>query len=172
MIVEFAGNIVLNSEVIRPAVERGEVVIQETYPYKHVLKEYLLALELSKNSAGGRYSPSEVESLFAPWSLRRRVAHADLGVLVDGPVALAHEWRLKQSGQVGILEDLRTTGETGQDGFVRLQSDSAGRYREFAQKWGWCVHAVEDAPLEKNLTRGLDLVRSKIADLRPSWELG
>lgn len=171
VLVEFAGNLVLNSEVIRPALERGEVVVQETYPYKHVLKEYLLAVELAKQSGGEPYGLGEIEALFAPLeeffgggSLR-----PDLGVLVDGPVSLAHEWRLQQSGQVGVLEDLRTTGETGKDGFVRLQAETVGRYRAFAQKWGWCVHTVEDAPLEKNLPRGLELINSQIAALRPSW---
>lgn len=172
-LVEFAGNLVLHAEVIRPALERGEIVVQETFPYKHVLKEYLLATELSKAHAGGPYTPDDVDLLFAPVEafFGAGALRPDVGVLVDGPVELALRWRLGQSGAVGVLEDLRTAGRPGNDGFIALQTASARRFHAFAQKYGWTVHTVRDAAVETNTRRGLDLVLAEIARLRPSWSL-
>ncbi|MGW7074687.1 hypothetical protein [Streptomyces sp. NPDC054866] len=172
-VVEFAGNIVLYSEVIRPALERGEVVVQETFPYKHVLKEYLLASELSQGPDAAPYSLDEIDSLFSSFEeFFGGALSPDLGVLVDGPVELALEWRLRQSGQVGVLEDLRTAGLPGNAGFIKLQSISARRFHDFARKHGWRIHMVEDAPVEMNVKRGLDLVLSEMARMRPAWPLG
>jgi hypothetical protein len=172
LLVEFAGNVVLHAEVIRPAVDRGEVVIQETYPYKHVLKEYLVTAEASRRSDAPSYSAAEVDALFA--MVERFFANElrpDLGLLMDGPVELAYRWRMRQSGRTGILEDFRIAGTPGHEGFIRLQSESAHHYRRFARDWGWQLHTVQDDPVEENLARGLGLVRSEIRRLRPGWNL-
>lgn len=172
-LVEFAGNLVLHAEVIRPALERGEIVVQETFPYKHVLKEYLLATELSTAQADTPYTPEEVDFLFAPVEafFGGGALRPDVGVLVDGPVELALRWRLGQSGAVGVLEDLRTAGQPGDDGFIALQSASARRFHAFAQKYEWAVHTVRDAAVETNTRAGVDLVLAQMARLRPSWDL-
>ncbi|WP_031513267.1 hypothetical protein [Streptomyces sp. NRRL F-5123] len=173
LFVEFAGNLVLYAEVIRPALERGDVVVQETFPYKHVLKEYLLARALAGRAGDVPYSRGDMDGLFAPVEafFGGGPLRADVGLLVDGPVALAHRWRLGQGGRVGVLEDLRTAGEAGDEGFTRLQSESAERFRKFAADWGWSVHTVADAPVEENVPRALALLRARIADLRPQWDL-
>ncbi|MER6214084.1 hypothetical protein ABT213_08465 [Streptomyces sp. NPDC001674] len=172
-LVEFAGNVVLHAEVIRPALERGEVVVQETFPYKHVLKEYLLASELTAANANSPYSSDEVDFLFAPVEafFGGGALSPDVGILVDGPAELALRWRIGQSGAVGVLEDLRTAGRPGDEGFIALQSASARRFHAFAQKYGWIVHTVRDAPVEENVQRGLDLVLAEIVRARPSWSL-
>ena len=41
--VEIAGNVLLASEVTRKALARGAIVVQESYPIKHVLKELAVA---------------------------------------------------------------------------------------------------------------------------------
>ena len=171
--VEFAGNLVLYSEVIRPALERGEIVVQETFPYKHVLKEYLLAVYAANRTGTGAYHPQEIDPLFTPMEeFFGGPLNPDVGVFVDGPPELALEWRLKQSGQVGVMEDLRIAGEPGFDGFVRLQSECARRFLEFARKYGWQRHEVRDAPAESNVRRGLDILLAEISRLRPHWQLG
>ncbi|MEU3660332.1 hypothetical protein AB0E77_11295 [Streptomyces sp. NPDC032940] len=171
--VEFAGNLVLHAEVIRPALRRGEVVIQETFPYKHVLKEYLLARELAQGTEATPYESTEIDFLFGPLeeSFGSGTLSPDLGVLLDGPIELALRRRLRQSGAVGVLEDLRTAGRHGDEGFVALQSASARRFEAFARKYDWSVLTVEDAPVEVNVRRGVDLLLSRIAEMRPSWGL-
>jgi hypothetical protein len=172
-LVELAGNVVLYSDVIRPAVERGEVVIQETFPYKHVLKEYLLALELANRSSTGGYHRQHIQSLFAPVAqFFGQVMRPDVGMLLDGAVELALSWRLRQSGRVGLLEDFRTAGDSGLEGFIRLQRESGRLYREFAERWQWDVHEVTDRSLGENLTSGLHALYARIAELRPEWDLG
>lgn len=171
--VEFAGNLVLHAEVIRPALERGEIVVQETFPYKHVLKEYLLAAESAAARPGGPYTPEQVDALFAPLEefFGGGGLRPDIGVFVDGPVELALNWRLLQSGAVGVLEDLRTVGRPGDDGFRALQTASARRFHAFARKYGWAVHTVRDAPVEENTRRGLEVVLGEIARVRPALGL-
>lgn len=141
----------------------------------------MIISEVSKQHRGQTFAPLVTEPLPRAWpwyssqaveSVVQLVASGDVysfGRLVDGPVELAYRWRMSQSGQVGLLEDLRTTGDSGADGFFRLQSESAERFRLFADKWGWHLHAVRDAPAEENLGRGLELLRAQIGQLRPDW---
>lgn len=157
---ELAGSIILSTEVIQPALRDQVVVIQETFPYKHVLKELIVAEKLADEHAVpslkdmARSLRGTVRALFCAPPLR-----PDIGVLVDGSSKLAQQWRTAQSGGPGVLEDLGIVGDKGESSFVDLQEETAAEFRIYAHDAGWSVHTVDDSGIDQNIARGLDLVR-------------
>ncbi|GAB2508733.1 Thymidylate kinase [Corynebacterium atrinae] len=153
---ELSGNLVLTDAVIRPLVDSGTVVIQETFPYKHVLKEILVARQISDEP---RFT--------SICDLLERVildvfgsAHMqpDLGVFVDGDPNLAHAWRMNETGRLGLLEDFGAAGDRGRESYLQLQKQSASYFSAAAKSWGWETHCVDNSGLEANLARGLNLL--------------
>ncbi|MEU6275766.1 hypothetical protein ABZ871_25635 [Streptomyces populi] len=160
--VEIAGNVLLASEVTRRALARGAIVVQESYPIKHVLKELAVAERLA--AEGGDDDPAAdavgelvgvvrglLDTVFGSSLLR-----PDVGILVDGPSSYAYRWRTAQNGAVGALEDYGAAGERSEESFSRLQDETAKLFREYADSWGWIVHEVDDSGVDANTARGLD----------------
>lgn len=161
--VEIAGNIVLASEVTRPAVARGAIVVQESYPLKHVLKELAVAERLAVTGRGeGDPAAGPVAELTG--ALRgclelffsSPLLRPDLGILVDGPSTYAYRWRTAQNGAIGALEDFGPAGERSEESFSRMQDETAKLFREYADAWGWIRHEVDDGGVESNTARGLE----------------
>lgn len=156
-LVELAANMVIAAEEIQPALARGEVVLQESFPFKHVVKELLIAQRIA--GIESQWSPitqlmqAFFQSIFSAFPLR-----PDIGILVDGPIDLAYRWRMAQSGNLGVLEDYGAAGEKGQEAFTHLQTQTAAIFRDSAQNWGWLIHHVDDHGLDRNIDRGLDLI--------------
>ncbi|MFE1558329.1 hypothetical protein ACFW6V_25550 [Streptomyces sp. NPDC058734] len=159
--VEIAGNVLLAAEVTRPALARGAVVVQESFPLKHVLKELAVAERLAAEGQGdpaaapvgelARALRGMLDLVFGSGLLK-----PDVGILVDGPSAYAYRWRTAQNGAVGALEDYGVAGERSEESFSRMQDETAALFREYADAWGWIVHQVDDAGVEANTRRGLD----------------
>ncbi|MGW0589562.1 hypothetical protein [Streptosporangium sp. NPDC002607] len=156
-LAELAGNLILADEVIRPALRRGEIVIQETFPFKHVLKEILIGRRLVSGNGEWEGVAKSLESLVTDF-FGSPPLRPDLGVLVDGPVDLAYRWRMSQTGRLSLLEDYGAAGERGMESFRALQEETAGIFRSVARRWGWVVHRVDDSGLEPNMRRGVDLI--------------
>ncbi|MEO3973600.1 hypothetical protein [Streptomyces sp. CAU 1734] len=155
-LVELAGNVVLFPEIVRPALQRGEIVIQETFPYKHVLKQLLIAERIPSDPVHGElidHVMSFMTTMFGTAAFQ-----PDIGVLMDGPISLAYEWRMDESGHVGVLEDFSAAGERGKLSFHRLQEQTVDAFRRVAKDWNWLVHTVDDTGLATNMSRGLELI--------------
>lgn len=109
-LVELAANLVVAAEQIQPALARGEVVLQESFPFKHVIKEVLISRRITTDrsswSQTARLMRTFFKDIFNAFPLRPHV-----GVLVHGPVDLAYRWRMAQSGSLGVLEDYGAAGE-------------------------------------------------------------
>lgn len=155
-LAELSGNLVLTDAVIRPLVDSGTVVIQETFPYKHVLKEILVARQISDEprfiSICGLLETLILE-VFGSAHMQ-----PDLGIFVDGDPTLAHAWRLNETGKLGLLEDFGAAGDRGRESYLQLQEQSAAYFSTAAKSWGWETHVVDNSGLDANLTRGLDLL--------------
>lgn len=160
-LAELAGNVILATEVIAPAIRDGVVVIQETFPYKHVLKELVVAERLAAEkgttdvASMAQRLRATARSLFAVPPLQ-----PDIGLLVDGPATLAYRWRVAQANGVGALEDLGVAGFKGEQSFIALQEATAAEFRDCARDWGWLHHRVDDAGLDANVNRGLGILLS------------
>ncbi|GAB2515109.1 hypothetical protein CATRI_06675 [Corynebacterium atrinae] len=155
-LAELSGNLVLTDAVIRPLVDSGTVVIQETFPYKHVLKEILVARQISDEP---RFTGmcdllgSVILDVFGSAHMQ-----PDLGVFVDRDPYLAHAWRMNETGRLGLLEDFGAAGDRGRESYLQLQEQSASYFSAAATSWGWETHVVDNSGLDANLSRGLDLL--------------
>ncbi|MEY9846397.1 hypothetical protein ABH940_003484 [Streptacidiphilus sp. BW17] len=164
--VELSGNVILAAEVIKPALDRGAVVVQESYPLKHVLKELAVADRLAHEARPTEPSAAAVADLSRVLRgaldavFGSQLLIPDVGILVDGPAAYAYRWRTAQNGAIGALEDFGAAGERSEESFRLLQEETAKLFREYAESWGWLHHRVDDTGLEANLRRGLDTLRA------------
>jgi len=161
--VEIAGNVILASEVTHKAVARGAIVVQESYPIKHVLKELAVAQRLADRGQGtdDPAAPAIGELVTAVRGLLDLIfgsslLRPDIGVLVDGPSDYAYRWRTAQNGAVGALEDFGAAGERSRQSFSDLQDETARLFREYANSWGWIIHRVDDSGVAANTARGVE----------------
>jgi hypothetical protein len=147
-LLEVAGNILLQRDAIERWVAEGCVVIQESYGFKHVVKELLLVEELDP-------------ALAAEAALTLRFAHdffgrvcvPDVGVLVAGDPELALRWRTAEVGRTGVFESFSVAGEDPAASFLALQSRCTAIFEEFATEHGWLRFDVHDVPPERNRER-------------------
>lgn len=155
-LAELSGNLVLTDAIIRPLVVQGVVVIQETFPYKHVLKEILVARQISNAPEFTNVCDLVESTTLAMFGSAHM--QPDVGVLVDGNAALAHSWRMKEMGRLGLLEDFGAAGSRGRESYLRLQEQSSSFFSTAASSWGWMTHKVDDTGLVRNVERGVKLL--------------
>ena len=147
-LLEIAGNVLLQRDAIERWVAEGCVVIQESYGFKHVVKELLLVEELDP----GRAAEAALTLRFAH-DFFGRVCVPDLGVLVAGDPELALRWRTAESGRTGVFENFAVAGEDPRASFLALQSRCVEIFDEFAAAHGWLRFEVRDVPREDNRDR-------------------
>lgn len=155
-LAELSGNLVLTDAVIRPLVAQGVVVIQETFPYKHVLKEILVARQISDSPEFASMCDLLENTTLASFGSAHM--QPDVGVFVDGDAALAHSWRMEETGRLGLLEDFGAAGSRGRESYLQLQEQSSSFFSAAASSWGWIIHAVDDSGLAANVERGVELL--------------
>jgi thymidylate kinase len=147
-LLEIAGNALLVRDSIRQWVAEGCVVIQESYGFKHVVKELLLAGELDPALAG------EVAlTLRYAHEFFGRACGPDVGVLVAGDPELALRWRTAEAGRTGVFENFSVAGADPAASFLALQSRCAAIFDDFAAAHGWLRVEVRDGPPAANRDR-------------------
>lgn len=149
-LLELAGNVLLHREVIDRAVANGQIVIQESYGYKHAFKELLLCARLGSAPAVDlALARSFLHDFFG------RALAPDVGIHVRGTPALALRWRLGQTGQTSAFESFTLAGEDPHTSFLAMQQECADDFDRFAERHGWLRLDIEDAPREVNRQRAL-----------------
>lgn len=147
-LLEIAGNILLQRDTIRQWVAEGCVVIQESYGFKHVVKELLLVEALDPALAG----EAALTLRFAR-DFFGRVCVPDVGVMVAGDPALALRWRTAEAGRTGVFENLAVAGDDPRASFLSLQTRCTEIFADFAAAHGWLRFEVRDEPRERNRDR-------------------
>lgn len=134
----------------------GVSVIDESYAFKHVLKNVLLA---QRSSAPG--SPLHVEAqgvLDTASSLFGTLLAPAHGCWVDTDPQLALRWRTKAGGETTAFENYGLLGEIGDESFIALQEDCRLGFGDAARRWGWQRITMDDLPREENLGHALRLI--------------
>ncbi|MFL6129071.1 MAG: hypothetical protein ACJ73E_08390 [Mycobacteriales bacterium] len=147
-LLEIAGNILLQRDAIRRLVAEGCLVIQESYGFKHVVKELLLVEELDPALAG-----EAALTLRFAHDFFGRACVPDVGVLVAGDPELALRWRTAEAGRTGVFENFSVAGEDPAASFLALQARCAAIFEDFAAEHGWLRFQVHDGPPERNRDR-------------------
>jgi thymidylate kinase len=155
--LEVAGNLLLRHETIEGLLDRGHLVVQESFGYKHVVKELLLV---------ERLAPGWVADLEPARSFLRdffgRALRPDLGIHLAGDPRLALRWRTAALGRSGAFENLAIAGDDEGESFIALQSACAAEFGRFADAHGWLRVAIADAPAAVNRERILAAVRGTL----------
>ncbi|MER8766419.1 MULTISPECIES: hypothetical protein [unclassified Mesorhizobium] len=161
-LVELAGNFFLKHNEIDRSKTGHDIIIQETFGYKHIVKELLIAREIIGENEES-FAASIVQNFL---DLAERCFMAWLqptyGFFVRGSPQLAYEWRLKQSGRVGVIEDFGLASQHGRDSFVNLQTACDGIFAGYAAKCGWPVIEMQDRPVEQNIRHANDVILTTI----------
>ena len=148
-LLEIAGNILLQRDAIARWVAEGCVVIQESYGFKHVVKELLLAEEMDPALAG-----EAALTLRYAHDFFGRACVPDMGVLVAGDPALALRWRTAEAGRTGVFENYLVAGEDpGASFLLALQTRCSKMLADFAAAHGWLRFEVHDEPPAHNRDR-------------------
>ena len=160
-LLEIAGNVLLQRDTIRQWVAEGYLVLQESYGFKHVVKELLLAEELDPTLA----AEAALTLRFAH-ELFGRVCVPDVGVLVRGDPAMALKWRTAQAGRTGVFENFSVAGADPAGSFLDMQGRCAAAFDAFAADHGWLRFEMRDGPREHNRDRLLaELAGTPVGEL-------
>lgn len=159
--IELAANTILHQAVIRPLVDAGGIVLQESFGYKHLAKLFTVAAAVSPELAAPcRTGQALVAGLFGG-PLR-----PDFGIHLAGDPELALAWRKAQNGRPGTFESLEAAGEDPWASFLRVARESTRLFDSFAASHGWIRAEMTDAPREVNRARVLGVLAcSPVADL-------
>ncbi|CCN85937.1 hypothetical protein VIBNISFn27_p10092 [Vibrio nigripulchritudo SFn27] len=161
-LVELAGNFALRQHVISPALDEGKFVIQETFGYKHIVKQLILARELAL--VNGTYTDDFKQSLKSFSDLNFQLFSTILaprnGVVVTGTPELAKQWRFAQSGGANSTEDLALAGSREPDSYERMQNECNLEFIRYAENLKWPILKMENTTVERNHKSGLDVLQS------------
>ncbi|MEO3973596.1 hypothetical protein [Streptomyces sp. CAU 1734] len=144
------------AEVIAPAVERGAVVISDSYCLKNVVRTLRQAQQME-----GALSAA-VDDLLSGIRVALSSPHLqpDVGLHFDADPAITTRWRIAQRGALEPGADMSVAGQPGLEAALRLQSALAAELCEDAQAWGWNVLPVDGRPLSETVAAALNCVMS------------
>jgi hypothetical protein len=138
----------------------GMCVIDESYAFKHVLKNVLLAQRLA---GPGTVVHAEAQRVLeTAIELFGTLLGPAVGCWVDTDPQLALQWRTKAGGETTAFENYGLLGETGDESFLALQEDCRVLFAAAAQRWGWQRVTMDDQPREDNLARALRLIAGSL----------
>jgi hypothetical protein len=155
-LIEMAGNVLLHIKEIETHLQEGTFVLQDSFGYKHVLKEWLL----SQFCRTGSISTEDDHQIGFFADIFSQHLNPDIGVFLRGAPELA----LRYAGgrQLGLVEDLASVGRPGDQGFTELQNACNVFFERFAVRNGWSVVAIEGASIEENIETVYQAVSPRI----------
>ena len=160
-LLEVTGNVLLQRDVIERWVAEGFLVLQESYGFKHVVKELLLTEEVDPALA-----PEVATTLRFATDFFGRHCVPDVGVHVTGDPSLALAWRTAQTGSTSPFENYSIAGADPDDSFLAMQARCADVFAGFAAAHGWTTLEMRDQPVERNQERLLAaLAGTPVGDL-------
>lgn len=155
-LLEFAAHYVIRVEVIGPALDRGAVVISDSFGFKNVLKSLRQAQAM----------PGELKDMIEGLAVQLGAAMSDsylqphVGLLLDADSALTYGWRMSQRGTLEEGADLAVAGHSGRESFLDFQGHLAKEFREKATQWGWSLLPVDGRPIDDTVDAALRCVMS------------
>lgn len=162
VLTEIAGNFTFKHMDVEPKLKAGHVVIQETFGYKHAVKDLYLAKTLARRNGNEEFLPlidqleQFVERLFTT------VLAPQTGFVIDGDPVVAIERRLAQSGRAGWTENMQLACDTRPESFLQMQQYTRDKFLNFAEKHGWPVITINNEGKEKNVERAIDIMMRAI----------
>ena len=161
--VELAANTLIYMGIISPLLTTGDLVIQESFGYKHLIKLIATFDFLSE----GRYCQ---ETAIARKFVSTYFGHflrPDIGIYIDADPRVALKWRMSQASRVGTFEAYSTAETDLPQSFLAMQSTLRRDLQWFAGNFHWLSLRVDDVPRKQNRDRTFDALSSN--ELIASW---
>jgi hypothetical protein len=139
---------------------QGITVIDESYAFKHALKNLLFVRRLTEPGTPLR---DTADSLLATarsvFGTLLRPAH---GYWIDTDPRLAWRWRAAVEDEPTSFENYGLAGDTGESSFLEMQSDCRAAFADATSAWGWHRIVMEDRPRSDNLGRALEHIQRRV----------
>lgn len=154
--LEWAGYTILRHESIKPLLDQGITVIEDSSSLKMTYKAIQHARALSQDPAMEREIDRAEKMLLSQF----RAYPPDVPVIVSGPIDVAFRWRTEQDGGLGVLEDMSPVGGArGWPGFLEHQTASDQFFRKVADEWDWPLFVIKDVEPDRNFSALLSRLR-------------
>ncbi|MFH9005881.1 hypothetical protein ACH4E5_21960 [Streptomyces afghaniensis] len=134
----------------------GVVVVNDSFGYKHALKNALLAQRLSE--PGSPVHDAARRVLETARSLFHALLRPTYGYWIDTDPRLALRWRAETGEVTTPFESYGLAGESGDASFLAMQEDCRPAFREAAREWRWQRIALDDVPQQENIARAVRLI--------------
>lgn len=161
-LIELAGNFILKDHEVERYTKDHDIVIQETFGFKHIVKELLIAKEIVNRDERDVAEKAIQDLLDLASASFSHWLQPKVGFFVKGDPEVAYSWRLRQSGRVGVIEDFGLASQTGMKSFVSLQSECNKIFEEFAKQCKWPVIEMKDRSIEENLDNACSVIFDEI----------
>ncbi|MFF5106433.1 hypothetical protein [Streptomyces sp. NPDC000134] len=148
-VLEIVGGFWVHSYV-ESRLRDGVVVVNDSFGYKHVLKNVLLAQRMS-----GPGSPEHTEAqrvLDTARGLFHALFGPTYGYWVDTDPRLAVRWRAATGDVTTPFESYGLAGEHGDASFLAMQDHCRDAFRQAAHGWRWQTVALADVPKDENIS--------------------
>ncbi|MER8119061.1 hypothetical protein [Streptomyces sp. NPDC094031] len=153
---EIAGSLVYYTSVVRPELDRGTVVIEETHPLKMVTKLCLIASQTASDEGHGRAAVTALRSatmVLAPDPFR------DVPVLVRCDPQRAYDRLITARGGLGVLEHHGLAGRgTGREAYMDLMVRVQEAFEDVAQSWRCVVVDSDDEDQDRSVKRAVETI--------------
>jgi thymidylate kinase len=138
----------------------GVVVIDESYAFKHALKNVLFVQRMSEPG-----SPLHVEAqgvLDTARSVFGGLLRPTHGYWIDTDPHLALRWRTLAGETTTPFENYGLMGETGDASFLAMQEDCRPAFQDAAREWKWERIALSDRPREENVPHAVRVIEQAV----------
>ncbi|PSM40844.1 hypothetical protein C6Y14_22785 [Streptomyces dioscori] len=136
--LEMAGHSLLHHSVVRPLIDEGHVVIQDSLGIKNVLKSLFMA-EFS--APGHAPALTAVRDHVKDYFGRALAPRVGIYLREDPARVLA----AKNARTIGVFDTYHAFGGDPGQTFLDLQTDCAREYENFARTHGWTIVDAHDA---------------------------
>lgn len=161
-VTEISGNLMHHFMCVEPQLSSADLVIQESFGYKHLIKDLHLARLLAERHGQDEYLPLIEQLERFGEQVYTTILAPTCGIVVDGDPQAAIGRRLLQSGRAEWTEDYQLAGQKSPESFLAMQTFARKRFLEFAERYGWRTVEVRSEGRQRTSARAVSEIRGAI----------
>ena len=159
-LLELAGSIFLHQTEIESKLRSGSIVIDESFGFKHVLKNILMAQRISQEGSPIHHAVENLRG--TAQAVFGALLRPDHGYWIDTDPHLAWQWRAFGGATATAFEDYSIVGVTGKSSFVDLQTDCLGAFAIAVRQWQWQRISMLDRPRDENIHEAVTTIERDV----------
>lgn len=159
-LLEIVGGLWIHSYV-ESRLRAGVAVIDESYAFKHAMKNVLFAQSMSLPGSPIHVAAQRV--LDSARSLFGTILQPVHGYWIDTDPTLALRWRTLAGEAATPFENYGLAGGGGDGAFLAMQNDSQLIFETVARDWKWQRITMHDVPRHENVSRVVATIEKSVA---------